>query len=160
MDSDGIVIVNLAKGRIGSGPASLVGSLLLTECARLALTRADQAEPDRRDFIVYADEFHQFTTGSVASMLSELRKYRVGVVLAAQFMTQMRRDVRDSVCGNVGSKIVFRIGSDDARRLADEFCPRFTLPDLLGTPNWHAKIRIAIAGAPSKEFTIETLPSA
>ena len=157
MDSNGIVVVNLAKGRVGSGPASLVGSLLLTECARLAFTRADQAEWDRRDFIVYADEFHQFTTGTVASMLSELRKYRVGVVLAAQFMTQMRRDVRDSVGGNVGSKLVFRIGSDDAQRMAAEFGPRFALLDLMETPNWHAKVRIAIAGAPSKAFSMETL---
>lgn len=157
MDSAGIVIANLAKGRIGSGPASLVGSLLLTECARLAFTRADQAEPDRQDFIVYADEFHQFTTGSVASMLSELRKYRVGVVLAAQFMTQMRRVVLDSVCGNAGSKLIFRIGSDDAQRLGAEFGPQFALLDLMETPNWHAKVRIAIAGAPSRAFSMKTL---
>ena len=157
MDSDGIVIVNLAKGKIGSSAASLIGSLLLTECARLAFTRADLDEDRRRDFIVFADEFHQFTTGSTAAMLSELRKYRVGVVLAAQYLDQMRVDVRDSVIGNAGTKILFRVGLRDARLFEGELLPRLKAHDLLRLPNWQAVVRLMIDGAPSPPLTMRTI---
>ncbi len=156
MDTEGIVIANLAKGRVGAGPSSLIGSLLLTEVARLGFTRADIPESERRDFIVYADEFHAFTTESVASMLSELRKYRIGLAASAQFTSQMRRDVRDAVFGNAGTKIVFRVGPQDARLLAVEFGPKLGALDLMASANWTGHMRLMIEGQPSKPFSFRT----
>lgn len=122
-----------------------------------AFSRADTAEEDRVPFYLYLDEFQNFTTLSVATMISELRKYRVGLVLANQHLSQLGDAVRDAVLGNVGTLLSFRVGPQDAAVLAKEFSERFTPLDLVGLPNHHLYLRLMIDGAPSRPFSAMTV---
>ena len=114
MDQGKILLVNLAKGTIGEDTASLLGALLVARFGLAALSRADTPEKQRRDFFLYLDEFHNFTTLSLAEMLSELRKYRLNLILAHQYLAQLDLKMRDAILGNVGTLISFRIGAVDA----------------------------------------------
>src|SRR6185295_5741530 len=120
-----ILLVKLAKGRIGEGPAALLGSLLVSHLSLAALARADRPEEERRDFYLYLDEFHTFATLSLATMLSELRKYRLSLVLAHQYLGQLEPEIRDAVFGNVGTFVSFRVGALDAPTVARELSPTF-----------------------------------
>lgn len=157
MDEGKVVLVNLAKGRIGEGPATILGSLLVSSLSLAALSRADVPEEKRRPFFVYLDEFHTFSTLSLATMLSELRKYKVGMVLANQYLGQLDPRVRDAVIANAGTLIAFRLGARDARFLAPEFAPIFEPEDLLSLPNYHIYLRLMINGEPSRPFSARTL---
>jgi DNA helicase HerA-like ATPase len=157
MDSGKVLLVNLAKGRIGEDSAGLLGSLLVSRLELAALSRADIPEDARRDFYVYLDEFHSFATMSLATMLAELRKYRVNLILAHQYLTQLEPDIKDAVLGNVGTTIAFRLGPEDARVFAREFAPIFEAEDLLRLPNYSIVLKLMIEGAPSRPFTAETI---
>jgi len=157
MDSGKILLVNLAKGKIGEDAAALLGALLITKAGLAGLSRANVAEEARRDFFVYADEFHTFTTLSTASMLSELRKYRVGMILAHQYISQLDPEVRDAVLGNTGTIITFRVGAADAHTIAKEFAPELSAIDLMSLPNYHIYLKLMIEGAVSRPFSAETL---
>jgi hypothetical protein len=117
MDEGRVVIANLSKGRLGETSAHLLGALLLAAFDLAARRRAAVPEAERRDFVIYADEFQAFAGERVASVLSEARKYRLALVLAAQFTAQMPEAVRMALFGNVGSVIAFRVGPDDAEEL-------------------------------------------
>jgi type IV secretory pathway TraG/TraD family ATPase VirD4 len=131
MDSGGILLVNLAKGQIGEGPANLLGSLLVASLGLAGLSRTDLPAEERRPFFLYLDEFQSFATLSLAGMLAELRKYGVGLILANQYLGQLSPEIRDAVLGNVGTLVTFRLGAADARVLAQEFAPVFTQRDLV-----------------------------
>ncbi len=100
------------------------------------LSRADVEESKRKDFYLYLDEFHTFTTLAFANMLSDLRKYRVGLILANQYLGQLEPEVRDSLIGNVGTVILFRLGPKDARFFAEEFSPKITAEDFINLPKF------------------------
>jgi type IV secretory pathway TraG/TraD family ATPase VirD4 len=127
MDEGQILLVNLAKGRVGSDSANLLGGLLVSTIGLAAFSRADQLEEKRKPFFLYVDEFQHFTTLSVVSMLSELRKYRVGMVFAHQYVHQLSPDIRHAIFGNVGSVLVFRVGAEDAPILCKELFELFEL---------------------------------
>jgi hypothetical protein len=158
MDSGKILLVNLAKGRIGADAASLLGALLASSIGLAGLGRADVPEHERRDFFLYLDEFHLFTTHSLANMLSELRKYHVGLVLAHQYLSQLDLMVRDAVLGNVGTTISFRLGLADAEILGNEFFPEVSSLDLLNLPNHHIYLRLMVGGVVSRPFSAVILP--
>jgi hypothetical protein len=160
MDEGRVLLVNLAKGRIGEDAAALLGALLVTKIGLAGLSRADRPEEERRDFTLYLDEFHTFTTRSLANMLAELRKYRMQLVLAHQYLGQLEPEVRDAVFGNVGTMIAFRVGLQDAEILAKEFGPRFGLGDLTHLPNHHVYLKLMIDDTVSRPFSAITLPSA
>ena len=153
MDSGGVLIVNLGKGMIGEDSANLLGSLLVTTLGLAAFSRADMPGPERRPFFMYLDEFHNFTTMSLAGMASELRKYKVGMVLAHQHLHQLDEVVRRGILGNVGTHVVFRVGPEDATLLAREMAPVFDAADLLTLPNYHIALTLMIDGAPSRAFS-------
>ncbi len=157
MDEGKILLVNLAKGKIGEDGASLLGALLVSRIGLTALSRAEVPEAERRDFHVYLDEFHTFTTLSLANMLSELRKYRVNLVLAHQYLSQLDPQVRDAVLGNVGTHVVFRLGLADAEILEKEFWPELKAGDLISLPNHHIYLKLMIDGVVSRPFSGETL---
>lgn len=159
MDQGKVLVVNLDKGRIGEGPAGLLGSLLVSHIALAGFARRGLPEEDRRDFFVYLDEFHSFTTLSLATMLSELRKYRVGIVLAHQYLSQLDPAIRDAVFGNAGTIVAFRVGGSDAQFLAREFAPRFEAEDFISLPRFHAYVRLMIGGETSKPFSATTIRS-
>lgn len=158
MDEGKILLVNLAKGKIGSDTSALLGALLVSSIGLAGLGRATVPEAERRDFQLYLDEFHTFTTLSLAQMLSELRKYRVNLVLAHQYLTQLDPAVLDAILGNVGTIISFRLGLPDAEILAKEFAPVFSARDLMSLPNYHIYLKLMIDGVVSRPFSAETLP--
>lgn len=159
MDDGKILLVNLDKGKIGEGPAVAIGSFLLSHIALSGIARSAQAEALRQDFVVYLDEFQTFTTHSLANMLSELRKYRVAMILAHQHLSQLEVEIRDAVFGNAGSIVSFRVGAADASYLAREFAPVFSAEDLIGLPRYHICVRLQINGEQSRPFSAEALDS-
>jgi DNA helicase HerA-like ATPase len=157
MDEGKILIVNLAKGRLGEDSANLLGALLVTTLGLAALSRADVEEPKRPDYHIFIDEFQSFTTLSVANMVSELRKFHVGLVLAHQHLHQLEPDVRHAVLGNVGTLLSFRLGPEDAQMIGREFEPVFTPLDLVNLPNHDIYLKLMIDGTPSRPFSARTL---
>ena len=157
MDKGQVLIVNLAKGRIGDDSSSLLGGLLVTTIGLAAYTRADTPTAMRRDFFVYVDEFQSFTTLALANMLSELRKYRVGFTIAHQYLQQLSPEIRHAVLGNVGTIITFRVGAEDAPYLAKEFQDEFDQMDLIQLANYRVYIKLMIDGTPSKPFSAATM---
>jgi hypothetical protein len=157
MDQRKILLVNLAKGIIGEDTAALLGALIVARFGLAALSRADLPEQERQDYFLYLDEFHNFTTLSLAEMLSDLRKYRLNLILAHQYLTQLSTLMRDAILGNVGTLISFRIGAVDADLLAPEFYPEFTAADLNRLPNYQIYLKLMIDGVPSQPFSASTL---
>ena len=152
-----MLLINLAKGRLGEDSSSLLGGLLVTTIGLAAFSRADMPAESRRDFFVYVDEFQTFTTLAVTNMLAELRKYRVGFTIAHQYLHQLEPDVRHAVLGNVGTLISFRLGAEDAPYFVREFVERFEEIDLLQLPNYRIYLKLMIDGMPSKPFSAATL---
>ena len=157
MDDGKVLLVNLARGRLGEDTSSLLGALLLTTIGLAAFSRATIADSDRRPFFVYVDEFQSFATDFLSTMLSELRKYRVGLTLAHQHLAQLDPATRGAVFGNVGTIIAFRVGAEDAPHIARDFEPRFRPQDLVELPNHDIYLRLMIGGSPSKPFSATTL---
>lgn len=155
MDDGAILLVNLSKGILGEESALILGSLIASTIGLAAFSRADSAD-GRRPFFVYLDEFHNFTTLMLANMMSELRKYGVGVVLAHQYLHQLDDDIRHAVLGNAGTVIAFRVGAEDAPILQKEFAPRFDLTDLLNLPNGAIYLKLLVDGSPTQPFSGHT----
>lgn len=158
MDTGSVLMVNLAKGKIGEDTAALLGALLVASLGSAAFTRADRPPHERRDFWVYLDEFHTFTTLSLATMLSELRKYRVGFIMAHQYAAQLSEPLQAAVFGNVGTIASFRVGAPEAEVLAREFYPTLREADLMSLPNHCMYVKLLVDGQPSEPFSAETLP--
>jgi hypothetical protein len=109
------------------------------------------------DATVIFTDLENFTTLSVATMLSELRKYKVGLILAHQYMAQVETEVRDAILGNVGNMVLFRVGPPDARYLHQYFSPEFEELDLMSLPNYNVYLRLMVEGQVSRPFSAETL---
>ncbi|SFM72774.1 AAA-like domain-containing protein [Shimia aestuarii] len=157
MDEGQVLIVNLARGRLGSDIANVLGGLLVSSLIHGAFTRTMTPGHMRRPFFLYIDEFHSFTTDSLADLLSETRKYGLGVILAQQHTSQTAANVLASVLGKVGTMITFRIGAADAPMLSAQLGGVDTR-DLINQPNHRAFVRMLIDGAPSPPFTMTALP--
>jgi type IV secretory pathway TraG/TraD family ATPase VirD4 len=157
MDEGKILLVNLAKGRLGEDSSSLLGGLLVTTIGLAAYSRADLPEDRRRHFFAYVDEFQTFTTMALANMLSELRKYRVGFTIAHQYLHQLAPEIRHAVLGNAGTIISFRVGAEDAPHIARELVGRFDEVDLVQLPNYSIYLKLMIDGSPSQPFSARTL---
>ena len=157
MDEGKILLVNLAKGKIGEDTAALLGAMLVSKIGLAALSRSNLPEAGRRDFYLYVDEFPSFTTSSFSGMLSEMRKYGLGLVLAHQYLSQLEEEMRDAILGNAGTIISFRIGLADALLLEKELHPDFSATDLTSLPNYHIYLKLMIDGVVSKPFSAVTL---
>jgi hypothetical protein len=157
MDSGKVLIVNLSKGRIGDDASMLLGSLLVTSLQLAAMSRSDVPESLRREFFVYVDEFQNFATESFATILSEARKYRLGLTLANQYLAQMDDQTASAVFGNVGTLLVFQVGANDAEMLSQQLGGGVTPEDLMTLPRYQAYARLLIDGQPSRPFSMRTL---
>jgi len=157
MDEGRILLVNLSKGRIGEDAAHILGGLIVSTLGLAAFTRADAASTSRRPFFLYVDEFQSFTTLAFVNMLSELRKFGVGLTLAHQFTRQLEPEILHAVLGNVGTLISFRVGAEDAGMLATEFQPVFDREDLVNLPNRDFYLKLMIDGTPSRPFSARTI---
>ncbi|MES2023633.1 MAG: CxxC-x17-CxxC domain-containing protein [Patescibacteria group bacterium] len=162
MNEGKIFLVNVSKGRIGEDNSALLGGMIITKIQLAAMERVRIPEEERKDFYLYVDEFQNFVTDSFASILSEARKYRLNLTVAhqytAQLVTKESTNVRDSVFGNVGTMIVFRVGADDAEFLEKEFEPEFIPQDIVNLPNYRIYLKLMIGGITSRPFSAKTLP--
>ena len=162
MDNKKILIVNLSKGKIGEDNSNLLGSFIVTKLQLAAMSRVDIPEHERNDFYLYVDEFQNFTTDSFATILSEARKYRLCLILAHQYISQLTESgnekVRNAIFGNVSTICTFRVGTDDAEFLEKEFDPIFTGSQLLGLNKHQLIMKLSINGKPSLPFIANTLP--
>ena len=154
MDNKKIFLVNLSKGRLGDINANLLGMIFVMKFQQAAMSRQDIPEHERQDFCLYVDEFQNFATDSFESILSEARKYRLNLIVANQFMTQLTDKIREALLGNVGTIICGRIGVTDADLMVKAFTPTFTAEDLTKTPNHAAVAKVMVFDMPSTPFTI------
>lgn len=158
MDSGKILLLNLAKGRIGEDNSSLLGAMLITKLQLAAMSRIDVPEAKRRDFYLYVDEFQNFATESFANILSEARKYHLNLIIAHQYIEQLDEKVQAAVFGNVGTIVCFRVGAADAEFLVKEFEPVFTETDLVNLTKYDIYLKLMIDGVASEPFSATTLP--
>ncbi len=162
MDKGKILLVNLSKGKTGDVNANLLGLIIVTKLQVAALSRADMSESERKPFFLYIDEFQNFITPSIATILSEARKYQLGLIVAHQYMGQLEQpkgntEIRDAVLGNAGTIVNFRIGVEDAEIMAKEFAPVFNAYDLINIENQNAYIKLLIDQTASKPFNMHTI---
>lgn len=158
MDTKKILLVNLAKGRVGDINANLLGLIIVGKFLIAALSRTNSIGKDLPPFYLYIDEFQNFTTPSIATILSEARKYKLSLTIAHQFIAQLEDTIRDAVFGNVGSLFSLRVGADDAEVLKKQFEPVFTAHDLMTIDNYNAYARVLMHGKPEKPFSISLVP--
>jgi CxxC-x17-CxxC domain-containing protein len=158
MDNQKILIMNLSKGRIGEDNSALLGAMMITKIQLAAMARVDMPENQRKDFYLYVDEFQNFATESFANILSEARKYRLNLVLAHQYITQLDERVQNAVFGNVGTLITFRVGASDAEFLEKEFSPVFYMTDLVNLAKYNIYLKLMIDGVATSPFSANTLP--
>ena len=162
MDEGKILIINLAKGQIGEENSNFLGLVLVPKILMAAMGRSDVPEQQRKDFYLYVDEFQNFATPDFAQILSEARKFHLGLCVANQFIGQMEEDVKNAIFGNCGTKISFRVGVTDAQYLAHEFTPTFSESDLLNIEAFNAYVKTIVDNEPIPAFSMdmkEDMPS-
>ena len=158
MDDRKILLVNLSKGRLGEINSNLIGMIIVGKILMAALSRVDNAAGDFPPFYLHMDEFQNVTTDSIAAILAEARKYKLGLTIAHQYVAQLEEKISNAVFGNVGSLASFRVGPEDAEFLEKQFEPVFSAHDLMNVENRHAYVRILANGTPTKPFNIATNP--
>lgn len=158
MTNQHILLVNLSKGLLGDYNSALLGHIVFSRLWSAALERASLPARERRDFFIYIDEFQNMTTDSLPAVLSEARKFRVGLTLANQFFSQVPELTREAIMGNVGSRITFRLGPKDAEPFAHWLGPDVHAHDLTGLPNHLAVGALSNQGVPIDPFPFRTEP--
>jgi hypothetical protein len=155
MDEGKILLINLAKGKIGEENSNFLGLILVPKILIAAMSRQDVPEEKRRDFFLYVDEFQNFATPDFAQILSEARKYRLNLTVANQFIGQMEEEVKNAVFGNVGTLVSFRVGVSDANYLQHEFQPTFQEADLINIDKYNAYVKTIVKNEPVAPFSID-----
>ncbi|MDP3998935.1 MAG: TraM recognition domain-containing protein [bacterium] len=159
MDERKILLINLAKGKIGEENSSFLGLVLVPKLLVAAMSRQDVPEEKRSDFFLYVDEFQNFATPDFATMLSEARKYHLNITVANQFIGQMEEEVKNAVFGNVGTILTFRVGVTDANYLQHEFQPTFSETDLINVERFNAYVKTIVDNEPVTSFSIDLTKS-
>ena len=164
MDEGKILLVNLSKGQTGEVNANLLGLILVSKLQMAAFARADMPEEQRKDFYLYIDEFQNFITPSIATILSEARKYKLNLIMAHQYMGQLvqaggKTEIRDAVLGNVGNMFVARVGPEDTDILRKIYEPIFSPYDLQNTDKFTWNARIISNNDQVKPFTVKAIPN-
>jgi hypothetical protein len=160
MDKQKILLIDLSKGKIGDMNAYLLGLILVGKMLMAALSRADMPDNQRKDFYLYIDEFQNFTTDSINTILSEARKYGLNLIIAHQYLGQLGKEgetIRSAVFGNVGSWFTFKIGTEDAEVLAKEYSPVFNEYDLINIEARTAYVKLLVDGTATRPFSMKTL---
>jgi hypothetical protein len=158
MNTGKIVLLNLSQGKLGEDNATLLGAMFITQFQQAAMNRVNIPEDERRDFFLYVDEFQNFATTSFIKILSEARKYRLGLILANQYTAQLPEEIQSAIFGNVGSVASFVVGADDADRLMKEFGGLYTTDDLVSLDKFQIINKVAVDNRISGAFPAYTLP--
>jgi len=156
MDEGKILIINVAKGKVGEENSSFLGLILVPRILMAAMSRTDIPEEQRRDFYLYVDEFQNFATPDFATILSEARKYKLNLTVANQFVGQMDEEIKNAVFGNVGTIVSFNIGVTDANFLQHWFQPTFSEDDLINIERFHAYVKTIVRNEPVPAFSMDT----
>lgn len=154
MDEQKIILCNLSKGVLGEEDAKFLGLILVPKVLTAAMSRQDIAMEDRKDFFLYVDEFQNYATEDFAVILSEARKYRLNLIVANQFVSQIEEDVKNAVFGNVGTMVSFRVGVPDANFLQHEYAPVFNEGDLVNIEKYHVYIKTIVKNEPVPPFSM------
>jgi hypothetical protein len=161
MDQQKVLLINLSKGKIGGINSQLLGLILVSKITMAAMSRADMAAKDRKDFYLYVDEFQNFASDNFATILSEARKYRLNLVMAHQYIAQLTEGkeskIKDAVFGNVGTMLNFKVGAEDAEYFEKEYSPTLSSQDILSIANYKAYIKLNIDNTTSRVFSMSTL---
>lgn len=155
MDEGKILLISLAKGKIGEENSNFLGLILVPKILVAAMSRQDIPQDQRRDFFLYVDEFQNFATPDFAQILSEARKYRLNLIVANQFIGQIEEEIKNAIFGNVGTIVSFRVGVADANYLQHEFQPTFTEADLINIEARHAYVKTVINNEPAPPFSMD-----
>lgn len=158
MDNKKILLVNLSKGKTGELNSQLLGMIFVMKFQVAAMSRSDTPEDQRVDFSLYVDEFQNFATDSFENILSEARKYRLSLILANQFMTQLSDKIREAIIGNVGTVMSGRIGTTDAELMVKRFMPVFDAEELTKLPNFESVSSVMLNNSPSQPFSMSFIP--
>jgi hypothetical protein len=156
MDNKKILLVNLSKGRLGDINANLIGLVLVGKIQMAAMSRVDMHGQKMNDFYLYIDEFQNVTTDSIASILSEARKYRLSLTIAHQYISQLEDSIKNAVFGNVGSMAIYRISTEDANFVEQQFKPTFTANDIVKLDNFNSYVKMLVNGQPAKPFSMRS----
>jgi type IV secretory pathway TraG/TraD family ATPase VirD4 len=159
MNEGKVVLCNLSKGEVGEDVATVLGSFITTAIQNAAMRRASMPESRRKAFYLYIDEAQNFVSTSFATMLPQVRKFGVGLLLANQHLSQLDAETKSAILANFGSLIVFRIGLEDAKVMEKDFYPVFTYDDFISLPKYHIYVKLMIDGAESKGFSAITIES-
>jgi hypothetical protein len=163
MNNGKILLMNLSKGLIGDINSNLLGLITVNKIQVAAMRRQRQSSTERKDFFLYIDEFQNFVTPSIESILSEARKYRLGLILAHQYIDQLEKEnklagavsLKGAIFGNVGSMMFYKIGPQDAEVCAKEMAPVFSEQDLVNVDAFKGAMKLCVDGQPSRPFSIE-----
>lgn len=163
MNTGKILLMNLSKGLVGDINSQLLGLIAVNKIQVAAMRRQRQLKEEHKDFFMYIDEFQNFVTQSIESILSEARKYRLGLVLAHQYIDQLEKEnklsgavsLKGAVFGNVGTMMFYKIGPQDAEVCAKEMAPVFSDQDLINMDEFKGSMKLCIEGKPSRPFSIE-----
>jgi len=160
MDEGKIILINLSKGKIWEDNAAMIGSLLVTKFQIDAMSRADVWYNSRKDFYLYIDEFQNFATSSFTTILSEARKYKLSLIVANQFTSQLLPEIKDAIFGNIWTIISFTLGHDDASVMSAQFKWLVSENDIISLPKFTAYTKLMIDGISSDPFSMKTMPLA
>ncbi|MBI2638674.1 type IV secretion system DNA-binding domain-containing protein [Candidatus Peregrinibacteria bacterium] len=164
MQEGKILLMNLAKGETGEINSKLLGLIIVSKLQMAALQRQRLEKKDRRDFFLYIDEFQNYVTESIEVILSEARKYRLGLNIAHQYLAQLEGNeakkgarkvsLKDAIFGNVGSIMCYKIGAQDGEYMGKEMAPVFSDQDLINIDKYKACMKLSIDTQPSRPFSV------
>ena len=163
MDEGKILLMNLSKGMTGEINSKLLGLIIVSKLQMAALRRQKNLTAGEKpaDFFLYIDEFQNYVTDSIESILSEARKYRLSLNIAHQYLGQIDTsgqkkglNLKEAVFGNVGTMMCYKIGAQDAEAMAKEMAPVFSDQDLLNIDAFKSAIKLAVDGQPSRPFSL------
>lgn len=157
-----ILLVKLGKGRFGPLVSSLLANQLVAHFKHAAMKRGEMRPEERRDFYLYVDECQNIPASNFIELLSEARKYRMGLILATQYANQLKNETKkdnllSAILGNVGCLMIFRLGQEDARMLTQSLYPYFHAVDIIGLPNWQGYCRLQIRNYTITPFSFESI---
>lgn len=164
MNTQKILLATLSKGVLGDINSSLIGLILVSKIQMAAMKRQQMPASERKDFFLYIDEFQNYVTDSIESILSEARKYRLGLIIAHQYLGQLQKsdaltksslNLKDAIFGNVGSMMSYKIGPEDAKLLEEQFSPVYSNHDFMNMDKFQAALRLSVDGQPSQGFSLD-----
>ncbi len=160
MNEKKVILVNLAKGLVGEENSKLIGRMVSMQLKLSALKRASLEPKDRVPFFLYIDEFQNYVSKSIESILSEARKYKLGLIIAHQYIDQLKQeglggnlDLSKTIFGNVGNLFIFKVGAPDAEFLEKEFGPEFSAIDMVNGDTRRAAVKIVVNNQPTRPFS-------